>query len=75
MYSDVIGKYQYKEKPLKHQRRLRFSSQPTELWSKVYHHETCLYNVDPIKTHFYIVKLGFTGVYIIFLSFARKHRL
>ena len=29
--------------------------------------KTCLYNVDPHKPHFYIVKLGFTGVYIIFL--------
>ena len=28
---------------------------------------TCLYNVDPLEPHFYIVKLGFTGVYIIFL--------
>ena len=37
--------------------------------------KTCLYNVDPLKLHFYIVKLGFTGVYIIFLSFAGKHRL
>ena len=26
--------------------------------------KTCLYNFDPIKPHFYIVKLGFTGVYI-----------
>ena len=33
------------------------------------HHitRTCLYNVDPFEPHFYIVKLGFTGVYIIFL--------
>ena len=23
--------------------------------------KTCLYNVDPLKTYFYIVKLGFTG--------------
>ena len=37
--------------------------------------KTCLYNVDPPKPHFYIVKLGFTGVYIIFLSFVKKHRL
>ena len=37
--------------------------------------KTCLYNFDPLKPHFYIVKLGFTGVYIIFLNFARKHRL
>ena len=29
--------------------------------------KTCLHNFDPIKPHFYIVKLGFTGVYIIFL--------
>ena len=36
---------------------------------------TCLYNFDPFKPHFYIVKLGFTGVHIIFLIFAQKHRL
>ena len=35
--------------------------------------KTRLYNFDPLKPHFYIVKLGFTGVYIIFLIFARKH--
>ena len=29
--------------------------------------KTCLYSFDPLKPHFYIVKLGFTGVYIIFL--------
>ena len=29
--------------------------------------KACLYNFDPLKPHFYIVKLGFTGVYIIFL--------
>ena len=32
----------------------------------------CLYNVDPLKPHFYIVKLGFTGVYINFLIFAQN---
>ena len=37
--------------------------------------KTCLYNTDPLKPHFYIVKLGFTGVYIIFLYSAQKHRL
>ena len=37
--------------------------------------KTCLYSFDPLKPHFYIVKLGFTGVYIIFLIFANKHRL
>ena len=34
--------------------------------------ETCLYNFDPLKPHFYIVKLGFTGVYIIFLFSAQN---
>ena len=34
--------------------------------------KTCLYNFDPVKPHFYIVKLGFTGVYIIFLVSAQK---
>ena len=34
-----------------------------------------LYNFDPFKPHFYIVKVGFTGVYIIFLISAQKHRL
>ena len=29
--------------------------------------KTRLYNLDPLKPHFCIVKLGFTGVYIIFL--------
>ena len=37
--------------------------------------KTCLYNSDPLKPHFYIVKLGFTGVYIIFLILLTKHRL
>ena len=37
--------------------------------------KTYLYNYDPTKPHFYIVKLGFTGVYIIFLISAQKHRL
>ena len=45
--------------------------------SRFFHNitKTCLYNFDPLKPHFYIVKLGFTGVYIIFLIFAQKHRL
>ena len=30
--------------------------------------KTRLYNFDPLKPHFYIVKLEFTGVYIIFLN-------
>ena len=34
--------------------------------------KTRLYNFDPLKPHFYIVKLGFTGVYIIFLISVHK---
>ena len=37
--------------------------------------KTCLYNFDPLKPHIYVVKLGFRGVYIIFLISAQKHRL
>ena len=35
--------------------------------------KTCLYNYDPLQPHFYIVKLGFTGVYIICLIFCLKN--
>ena len=34
--------------------------------------KTCLYNFDPLKPHFYIVKLGFAGVYIIFVISAKN---
>ena len=34
--------------------------------------KTRLYNFDPLKPHFYIVKLGFTGVDIIFLISAQN---
>ena len=34
-----------------------------------------LYNFDPLKPHFYTVRLRFTGVYIIFLISAQKRRL
>ena len=35
--------------------------------------KTSLYNFDPLKSHFYIVKLGFTGVHTIFLISAEKY--
>ena len=34
--------------------------------------KTCLYNFDPLKPHFYIVKLGFTGC-TLFLLFLHKN--
>ena len=37
--------------------------------------KTRLCNFDSLKPHFYIVKLGFRGVNIIFLISAQKHRL
>ena len=37
--------------------------------------KTRLYSFDPLKPYFYTAKLGFTGVYIIFLISAQKHRL
>ena len=48
-----------------------------ELRSKVVNLEfnitkTWPYNIDPLKPHFYIVKLEFTGVYIIFLISAQN---
>ena len=37
--------------------------------------KTCLCNFDPLKRHFYIEKIGFAGVYIIFLIAVIKQRL
>ena len=34
--------------------------------------KTRLYNFDPLKPHFYIEKLGFTGVYVIFVISAQN---
>ena len=39
-----------------------FAGRNTENITKI-----CLYNFYPLEPHFYIVKLGLTGVYIIFL--------
>ena len=33
----------------------------------------CIYNFDLLKPHFYVVKLGFTGVYIVFFLFLLKN--
>ena len=53
--------------------RLNINIRPAA--SEMHHKKTCLYNFAPLKPHFYIVKLGFTGVDIIFLISAQKHRL
>ena len=33
---------------------------------------TCQFDKEPLETHFYIVKLGFTGLYFIFLILAQN---
>ena len=43
-----------------------------KLRNKYYITKTCLYNFDPLKPYFYIVKLGFTGVHNIFLISAQN---
>ena len=45
------------------------------LWCSFSIMKTHLYNFHPLKPYFYVLKLGFTGVYIIFLISAQKHRL
>ena len=40
--------------------------------TEVFITKTRLYNFDPLKPHFHIVKKGFTGVFIIFLIFAKN---
>ena len=47
----------------------------TSIFLWYYITKTCLYSFDSLKSHFYIVKLGFTGVYIISFISAQKHRL
>ena len=61
-------KYEKKKKKIKQQQK------SISLSSAEFAHitKTCLYNIDPLQPHFYIVKLGFTGVYIIFLISAQN---
>ena len=66
--------------PSKHKRPMGHNAHLCQLIRWFTHHslfitKTCLYNIDPLKPHFYTVKLGFTGVYIIFFISAQKHRL
>ena len=34
--------------------------------------KTCLCDIHPLTPHFYIAKLGFTGIYIIFLVYGQN---
>ena len=43
------------------------------MYNKTATTKTYLYDFDPFKPHFYIVKVGFTGVYIIFFLFLLKN--
>ena len=50
-----------------------FFSQPKSAASQK-HTYIILTPLNPLKPHFYVVKLAFTGVYIIFLISAQKRR-
>ena len=52
----------------KHMRLLK----PRSAFTRSYIRKTYLYNIDPLKSHLYIVELGFTGVCIIFLVSAQN---
>ena len=51
---------------------IRFSNDVMSIFPRKVITKTRLYNSDPLEPHFYIVKLGFTGVYIIFLISAQN---
>ena len=50
----------------------KIQSQQSHYCSIAFITKTRLYNFDPLKPRFCIVKLGFTGVYIIFLISAQN---
>ena len=67
---DIGAHFTKKKKKKKKKKKTNKKTQEYTFITKTY-----LYNFDPLKPHFYIVKLGFTGVSIIFLISAQKHRL
>ena len=69
VYVEELEKYQYfsVKKII-----LSYHLGSISVFRKYFITETCLYNFDPFKPHFCIVKLGFTGVYIIFLIFLKN---
>ena len=69
VYSAFKWRYLRNATPMKHSS----TEEPKEGETTIT--KTYLYNFDPIKPHFYIIKLGFTWVNIIFLISAQKHRL
>ena len=69
------GKYKYDDKKCFPHFRSDFSPTRISKLSVRVASRKRLYNFDPLKSHFYIVNLGFIGVYIIFLISAQRHRL
>ena len=57
---------------LRNLRNLDNTAQPSAAPSVFLIPKTCLYNFDPHKPHFYMVKLGFTRVYLILLISAQN---
>ena len=56
-------------KDISHMPITELENDSESVWVKVFANimKTCPCNEHPLTPHFYIVKLGFTGVYIIFL--------
>ena len=80
-FYNCIRAASYENLPFRHVRptKIQTSLRIRAVWSKsvvcvkkIRITKTYLYNFDPREPHFYIVKLGFTGVYIIFLISAQN---
>ena len=63
LFKSIAGRY----------RPVRVADGPITARYRFIKNASWVYNF-PLKPHFYIVKLGFTGVYIIFLISAQRHR-
>ena len=68
-FSSVVQTLQIKQKKKKKKKK-QTKKKKKKKKKKKNITKTCIYNFNPLKPHLYIEKLGFTGVYIIFLIFA-----
>ena len=65
--SSKHGKYGEKSKSVEKKKRVQHQNIHLRNLYCVHIRKTCPCNVYPLKPHFYIVKLGYTGVYLFFL--------
>ena len=68
--SNDIRQHMFSRRNRKYQYFMAYSAIPRAKAQNIT--KTYLHNFDPLKPTFYIVKLGFTGVYIIFLISAQN---